>query len=327
MNVPAAIIATGLGAAFFAAELAFYFQPSWINPDYVMGMIMSPQHTKAKAAVSRLLIDPATAEFSSLRSVEADKAKFVCGAVKAKDRAGYYAAYREFVYTVAIDAARIDDDGWIAQKHGAFRPCPVAPEEKPQKAPDAMTMAKAIEKVVPAAVNSGLSTIASKMPAGGGGGSGGSLEQQVGHMANQMTGGPVSASPPGSAGLPGSGGRSGSASGSSGQQQSTSTFKAALGNESEWRGDQPPAAWPTFPFDHPLAKWAQKRTTGLALALAKDIEERWEQSRNGNAKARPSPDEVQEACRALLTIDPKDNEFPRAWASFVRLRKIERDIG
>jgi hypothetical protein len=288
-----------------------------------MGMIMSPQHTKAKAAVSRLLVDPASAEFSSLRSVEADKAKFVCGAVKAKDRAGYYAAYREFVYTVAIDAARIDDDGWIAQKHAGFRPCPVAPEEKPQGAPDAMTMAKAVEKIVPAAVNSGLSTLASKMPAGGGGGSGGSLEQQVGHMANQMTGGPLQASPSGSAGLPGSGARSGS----SGQQQASSTFKAALGNESEWRGDRPPAAWPTFPFDHPLARSTLKRTTGLAFALAKDIEERWEQSRNGNAKARPTPDEVQEACRALLTIDPKDNEFPKAWASFVRLRKIERDIG
>jgi hypothetical protein len=325
MNVPAAIIATGLGAAFFAAELAFYFQPSWINPDYVMGMIVSPQHTKAKAAVSRLLVDPASAEFSSLRSVEADKSKFVCGAVKAKDRAGYYAAHREFVYTVAIDAARIDDDGWIAQKHAAYRPCPVEPE---QKAPDAMTMAKAIEKVVPAAVNSGLSTMASKMPAGSGG-SGGSLEQQVGHMANQMTGGPVAVGPSGSAGLPGSGARSGSAanSGSSGQQQANSTFKAALGNESDWRSDQPPAAWPTFPFDHPLAKWAQKRTTGLALALAKDIEERWEQARSGNANGRPSRDEIQEACRALLTIDPKDNEFPRAWASFVRLRKIERDIG
>jgi len=145
-------------------------------------------------------------------------------------------------------------------------------------------------------------------------------------MANQMTGGPLPASPPGSAGLPGSGGRSGSASGSTGQQQANSTFKAALGNESEWRSDQPPAAWPTFPFDHPLAKWVQKRTTGLALALAKDIEERLEQARNGNAKARPSRDEIQEACRALLTIDPKDNEFPKAWASFVRLRKIERDI-
>jgi len=148
-------------------------------------------------------------------------------------------------------------------------------------------------------------------------------------MANQMTGGPLPASPPGSAGRPGSASSSGSTahSGSTGAPQGSSTFTASLGNESEWRSDRPPAAWPSFPFDHPLAKWVQKRSTGLAFALAKDIEERWEQSRNGNAKARPSPDEIQEACRALLTIDPKDNEFPKAWASFVRLRKIERDIG
>ena len=102
---------------------------------------------------------------------------------------------------------------------------------------------------------------------------------------------------------------------------------ASLSNESEWRSDRPPVAWPTFPFDHPLAKRAQKRTTGLAMALAKDIEDRWEQSRYGDTKSRPSADEIQEACRALLTIDPKDNEFPKAWAAFVRLRKIDREAG
>ena len=98
-----------------------------------------------------------------------------------------------------------------------------------------------------------------------------------------------------------------------------------LGNESEWRSDRPPAAWPSFPIDHPLAKWAQKRTAGLALALAKDVEDRWEQSRYGDTKSRPSAEEIQEACRALLTINPQDHEFSKAWAAFVRLRKIERD--
>ena len=327
MNLPAAIIATGLGAAFFAAELVFYFQPAWINSDYLLGVVFASNHSKARVAVSRLLVNPPSAEFGELRTVEAEKAKFVCGAVKAKDRAGYYDGYRDFVYTVATDSARIDDDGWIAQKHAAFRVCPVALEDKPQKAPDSISMVKAIEKAVPAAANSALSTMASKMPAGGGGASGGSLEQQVGHMANQMTGGPLPAAPSGSAGRPGSASSSGSApnSGSAGQQQANPTFVAALGNESEWRSDRPPAAWPNFPFDHPLAKWAQKRSTGLAFALVKDVEDRWEQSRYGNPKARPSADEIQEACRALLTIDPKDNEFPKAWAAFVRLRKIERD--
>jgi hypothetical protein len=95
-------------------------------------------------------------------------------------------------------------------------------------------------------------------------------------------------------------------------------------NEREWRGDRPPAAWPVFPSDHPLARPAQKRTTAQALALAKAIEERWERSKSGNAKARPSSDEIQEACRALLAISPNDCEFPKAWTAFVRLRKIER---
>jgi hypothetical protein len=326
MNLPAALIAAGLGGAFFAAELAFYIQPSWINSDYLMGVIFSSNQSKARVAVTRLLVDPTSAKFGELRTVEAEKAKFVCGAVKAKDRAGYYAEYREFVYTVATDSARIDDDGWIAQKHAAFKVCPVAPEEKPDQqkiSPNAVSMVKAIEKAVPAAANSALSTTASNMPAGSGSSSGGSLEQQVGHMANQIPGGPLPAAAPGSASLPGSGARSGSA----GQPQASSTFTAALGNESEWRGDRPPAAWPNFPFDHPLAKWAQKRTTGQAMALAKGIEDRWEQSRYGNAKGRPSADEIQEACRALLAIDPKDTEFPKAWAAFVRLRKIDREAG
>jgi hypothetical protein len=159
------------------------------------------------------------------------------------------------------------------------------------------------------------------MPAESGGASSASLEQQVGKMADKMTGGPLPGSRAGSANLPGLGARSGSA----GQQPANSTVMAALGNESEWRSDRPPAAWPSFPFDHPLAKWAQKRTAGLALALAKDVEDRWEQSRHGDTKGRPSADEIQEACRALLTINPQDREFPTAWAAFVRLRKIERD--
>jgi hypothetical protein len=167
-----------------------------------------------------------------------------------------------------------------------------------------------------------MSTIGSQIPKGNS--PGGSLEQQVGHMANQMTGGPLAGGPSGSGSRIGSSSSSGSKSGSSGQQ-ANSSYKAAPGNESGWSGDRPPAAWPMFPLDHPLAKSAQRRTPGQAIALAKEIEDRWEQSKSENSKARPSSDEIQEACRALLAISPKDNEYPKAWAAFVRLRKIERD--
>jgi hypothetical protein len=146
------------------------------------------------------------------------------------------------------------------------------------------------------------------MSAGGAKSSGGTLQQQVGQMASQLS----SAGQPGSAGLVG-------------QQGASSTFKAALRNESAWRSEQPPDAWPTFPSDHPMARPAQKRTTAQAMALAKDVEDRWEQSNSGASISRPSTDEIQEACRALLAIDPKDEAYPKAWAAFVRLRKIDRD--
>lgn len=238
MKIPAALISAGVGAVFFAVASLFYYQPSFIS-DYGLDTILTNNHAKARAAVLRLLFNPASAEFGALRSVRADAAKFVCGNVNAKDKSGVYAGYRAFVYTVAIDFARIDDNEQIAQKHDAFKPCPLSAEEK---------------------------------------------------LAN-------------------------------------STFKAALDNEGEWRSDRPPAAWPVFPPDHPLSKPAQKRTTAQAMALAKEVEEHWAQFKAGNSKARPSPDDIREALRAQLAIDPKDEGFPQAWAAFVRLRKIERDVG
>lgn len=41
---------------------------------------------------------------------------------------------------------------------------------------------------------------------------------------------------------------------------------------------------------------------------------------------RPSPDEIKEACRALLMIDPKASEYQQAWAAFSQLRKMDSDI-
>ena len=67
MNLPSALIAAGLGATFLAAELTFYYQPAWINPDHVLGLIFSTNQSKARTAVARLLINPQSAEFGVLR--------------------------------------------------------------------------------------------------------------------------------------------------------------------------------------------------------------------------------------------------------------------
>jgi hypothetical protein len=309
MNIPAAIISAAFGVALFAGMNAFQHQSSLIMPDS-LGNIFATKHSKARKAVTRLLVDPASADFMALRSVQADAAEYVCGSVRARDKFGRYAGYRAFVYTVATDIARIDDDGRIAHRHDVFRKCPISEEEdeslrqKPVT-PGVASMVEALQTIMPTAGDS--STQPTRMPgmlAGGGKSSGGTLEQQVGQMASQLS--------------------AGYQPGTVGQQGANSTFKAALRPESEWRGDQPPAAWPTFPSDHPLARKAQTRTTEQAIALAKDVEDRWERSNAAAANSRPSPDEINEACRALLAIDPKDNAYPKAWAAFVRLRRIDR---
>src|SRR4051812_3382603 len=119
MNTPAALISAGVGAAFFAAASVFYYQPSFIRPDYALDAILTTNNSKARAAVTRLLLNPSSAQFDGLRSVQVDNRKYVCGSVNAKDKSGAYTGHRAFVYTVAIDFARIDDDGEIAQRHDA----------------------------------------------------------------------------------------------------------------------------------------------------------------------------------------------------------------
>jgi hypothetical protein len=314
MNIPAALISTGFGAAFLALGTAYYIQPALFTTDFALIEMLTPNHANARAAVSRLLFNPASAQFDQPRTVEVDAAKYVCGNVNAKDESGVYAGYHAFVYTVAVDFARIDDDGRIARRHAAFSACPMSEQEKVAQrklavSPGVLSLVKGIQKNIPATDDaSGLSTMASQIAAPDQGSSGASMEKQLGQL-----GGPA---------------REGS-KGVKSAIRADDASKAAIGadNGSESRGDRPPDAWPTFPPDHPLGRPAANRTPALALALAKDVEDRWEESKSGNMKARPSSDEIREACRALLTISPKHDQFPKAWAAFVRLRKIEHDAG
>ena len=304
MNTPAALISAGVGAAFFAAASVFYYQPSFIRPDYALDAILTTNNSKARAAVTRLLLNPSSAQFDGLRSVQVDNRKYVCGSVNAKDKSGAYTGHRAFVYTVAIDFARIDDDGEIAQRHDAYKACPVSEEEEKlaqQKigiSPSALQAIKLVQKTLPTADPSVLTDMASQLsPAGSG--PAGTAEQQLGRLAGQ----------------PGSGG----------QQSGNQTFKTTPGPEADWRSDKPPTVWPVFPPDHVLAKPAQKRTNAEALVLAKSVEDLWVKSKAGTSSQRPSLDELREALRALMAIDAKSAEFPQAWAAFVRLRMIERE--
>jgi hypothetical protein len=75
-----------------------------------------------------------------------------------------------------------------------------------------------------------------------------------------------------------------------------------------------------------LARSTRKRTSSEALALAKDVEDRWKRAETStDISLRPSQEDINEACRALLTINPKDAEYPKAWAAFARLQEISRD--
>jgi hypothetical protein len=307
MNVPGLLIATAFGAAFFAAEMTWYYQPAFINPDALLSTLSS-EHAKARAAVRHALIDPDSAKFSTLRSVEAGAARYVCGGVKARDTAGQFIDVA-FVYTVAIDFARIDDDGRITHQRSGYRPCPTeedkVAQQRPGVSPGVSAVVKTVQKVAPDVRTSIAPALTTAAASAGGSSSGGTLEQQVRELAAKTV-------PPDAA---------------NGQPHPPAPPGGAKENESEWQADRPPASWPTFPPDHALAKSTRKRTPSEALALAKDVEDRWKKAESSaDISMRPSREDINEACRALLTIDSRDAEYPKAWAAFARLQKMSRNI-
>lgn len=332
MNIPAALISACIGGAFFAVCAAFPYRPEFIKVD--AQDLLAPNHAKARTAVSRLLIHPASAEFAGLRSVQLDAAKYVCGTVNARDRSGAYSGYRAFVYTVAIDFARIDDDGRIAQTHDTYRACPIsdsiAPTKQPTEiSPRTLEIANAIQKSLPGVDPSILSSMGPQMAPSGDKATG-SLEHAVGQLAAQS--GATAAQRTVTAGLPTAGQQSPSTQQANASPKPTpdklaSDTRVTQDNEKEWLSDRPPAAWPMFPPDHPLAKTGRKRPHAEAIAAAKDVEDRLTRSAMAHPATRPSSSEIHEALRSLLLVDPKSEGFPQAWAAFVRLRKAQREAG
>ena len=53
MRIPAALVSAGVGAVFFAAAYVYYYQPAFIGDD-ALAAILTTNHSKARAAVSRL---------------------------------------------------------------------------------------------------------------------------------------------------------------------------------------------------------------------------------------------------------------------------------
>jgi hypothetical protein len=321
MNIPTLLISAAISAAFFEAEYRWFYQPDMIRPEIAFDFL-STEHMKARDAVRHRLINPASAQFGELRSVDSDGTRFVCGGFKAREKSGAFAD-AAFVYAVAIDFARIDDDGRMTFQQTAFKPCPQADEEKvaQQKAlisPGALSVIKAAQKIVPKNADpSVLSTLSAVSPSSGGSSGDGTMQQQL----RQLAGEPAA----GQGGSTGGSGASGSAGGGGGG--SANPVEARFDDELDWRAERPPAVWPAFPSGHPMAKATHQRSTAQALALAKDVEDRWERAKSRrDSRARPPAEEIREACRALLTVDVRDKDYPKAWAAFVRLRKIDREM-
>ena len=156
MNVPGLLIAAAFGGAFFAVEYGLYYQPDFINADALISTL-SPEHRRARAAVRHALINPDSAQFGTLRSVEADAARYVCGAVSATNKSGH-PVNAAFVYTVAADFARIDDDARITTYQSGYRPCPTGEDkvaqQRPAASPGLASAAKAIQRVAPEGLTS-----------------------------------------------------------------------------------------------------------------------------------------------------------------------------
>jgi hypothetical protein len=301
MNIAAAGISALIGAAFLVVEIIVPYYPSIFGLGDSLHSVLSAEQSKARAAVSKLLIDPDSAKFDALREVELKRAKYVCGNVDGKDRSGSYVGQRPFVYDVISDFAAIDDDGRIARPHNRFKPCPVLEEAK--LAPFVIDLDKAnkIQKVLPKA---DIQIVLSHQSSSDG--TGPSVNQSLEQLSSRTDG---------NLGL-----QSNAADGS----QIESTSPSALADEKEWRSDRPPGAWPRFPLDDPLSKPGTKLINSEAIELASEIESRWKRFETGKSATHPSVSEIEEALRALLAIKEQSSEFPQAWASFVRLRKTHR---
>jgi hypothetical protein len=314
MNLAAAGISGLFGSVLLAVGIIVPYYPSLFGLGDSLQSVLSAEQSKARAAVSKLLIYPESAQFNALREVERERTKYVCGNVDSKDRTGSYAGQRAFVYHVTSDFAAIDDDGRIARPHNKFAPCPVQEEARPAPFVVDFDKANKILKVLPkadirVALSQQSSSVGTDQP---------SMNQSLQQLQQAV---PI-------AGSSDAGQNSGQQPNPAEGSQAKSTVPIATrADDKEWRGDRPPRAWPKFAADDPLSKPGPKLTNREAIELASEIESRWKRFEAGKSATHPSVSEIEEALLALLAIKEQSSEFPQAWASFVRLERIHRTAG
>ena len=306
MKIIPAIIAIGFGGCFLAAELRFNYYP----PVAVVSMssFESAEEKHARASVLALLFYPESASIDGMHTVKPDGALYVCGSVNSKDRSGSYAGSRGFVYEVAHDFAIIDNDETIARSHRTFRPCP---DEDAKPKPFVVDVEQ-LSKIAQALPKSNIQIVTSLSPTSSSASTDGPRGNQDLRQGIEALRPNIQQNTPQQSAVDGA------------STQSRPAIVSPPG-ESEWRSEQPPKSWPRFPPDDPLSKPEAAFANDEALELASDTERRWKRFESRKTTSRPSVTEIDEALRALMTIREQDPHYARAWASFVRLRKIRRD--
>lgn len=105
----------------------------------------------------------------------------------------------------------------------------------------------------------------------------------------------------------------------------TPILALAQGPDDQWNAGNPPKEWPKFTIV-PGKKAPAKRTDGQVLAYAQQVEQRWLDFVSGKSKNRITIQDSGNAIEELMTIKPTSLRFPEAWALFVRLRKIDKEV-
>jgi hypothetical protein len=100
---------------------------------------------------------------------------------------------------------------------------------------------------------------------------------------------------------------------------------AASPREAKWDEANPPPDWPKFTVIPGKPK-PKPRSPDQALSTALNIEKRWADYRSGKTKKPVTLVENGNAIEGLVMIKSTSPQYPQAWAAFVRLRKLDREI-